>query len=281
MSKRKGKFLLRMTEKEFILFQDLKQKLKDDLDISKQRTSEIVFEGFKQYAEQLLTSYIPTTQTKTQSNTSQRKTAIFNLIESIEEKGFMFIMESYVQLLKMNTCFEDVKIRTKSSYFQQLITSEDLAFIYLPNYTITQTQNPLVIIPRKSKWYNQLRDLCFTIKEPIWNITHDNITEDKFRSGIIERLAKKSKNKIKLDRAEKTMFNIFLYDIGELRDKPMYDQTDFNLMEIIRLRSEGKFFEAQNIIDYETQKEKTKAVEFLSQYGKGQYKTRYGLEEEE
>jgi len=94
-----------------------------------------------QYAENLLAAYIPNqhaTQTKSQSQTAERKSAIHNLINEIKEKGFMFIGEAYANLLFQNTCFSDVKIRTKSSYFQQLMISDELVYLYLPYFYNTK-----------------------------------------------------------------------------------------------------------------------------------------------
>ena len=57
------------------------------------------------------------------------------------------------------------------------------------------------------------------------------------------------------------MLNAFLYEIGELKENPMYDISDANLKAIIQLRSEYRFSEADEILELEKQhreKEKLK-----------------------
>ena len=253
--KRVSEFLLRLTPKEKQEFDDLFERLENECDISHQRRSELIFEGFKQYAEQLLASYIPNhTHTKSQSLTSQRREAIFSKLEDIKERGYVFMMQAYAELILSNDCYTDVKMRSRASYFQTLLQSEDLFFMNLPYYHDTLSRYPIVIIHRQSKWWPQLKDLCFNIREPVFKLTHDQISDAKLRDQIFMRLQRKAHYKSKLDRAEKTMLNIFLHEIGVLEEKPIYDNTDLTMQEVIRLRSELRFEEARDLLEQEKQR---------------------------
>ncbi len=244
----KNRIFLRLTSKEKDKFNDLFNSLQEQCNISPKRQSEIIIEGFFQYAEHLLTSYIPHTQTKSQSLTQERKDAIFSIINKIEEKGYMFYQELYSDLIYSHPCFDDVKIRTKSSYFQNLLTQDEIFFIHLPYYTNTNSSYPLVAIHKKSPWFFQLKDLCFSITDILYKTTHDQMNEAKLKNQIFMRLKRKAKYKSKLDIAEKTMLNAFLYQIGQLEDKPMYDQDNFQLKDIIELRSQRRYDEANDIL---------------------------------
>ena len=244
---------VRITPKERKRFEELRDRLEDDCKISIKQQSAIFMEAYFQYAENLLAAYIPNqhaTQTKSQSQTAERKSAIHNLINEIKEKGFMFIGEAYANLLFQNTCFSDVKIRTKSSYFQQLMISDELVYLYLPYFYNTNRKDAIVLIHKKSKWYPQLKDLCFNIKEPLLRITHDNILETKFKDDLFKKIKNKAKYRSKLDQAEQTMLNAFLYEIEELKEKPMYDTENEDLIKIIKLRSEYRFEEAYEVVGH-------------------------------
>jgi len=241
------------TSEELVKFNDVRERLMNECNISKQRQSELFMEAYFQYAENLLAAYIPNqhaTQTKSQSQTAERKSAIHNLINEIKEKGFMFIGQAYANLLFQNTCFSDVKIRTKSSYFQQLMISDELVYLYLPYFYNTKMKDAIVLIHKKSKWYPQLKDLCFNIKEPLLRITHDNILETKFKDDLFKKIKNKAKYRSKLDQAEQTMLNAFLYEIEELKEKPMYDTENEDLINIIKLRSEYRFEEAYEVVGH-------------------------------
>jgi len=244
---------VRITPKERKRFEELRDRLEDDCKISIKQQSAIFMEAYFQYAENLLAAYIPNqhaTQTKSQSQTAERKSAIHNLINEIKEKGFMFIGQAYANLLFQNTCFSDVKIRTKSSYFQQLMISDELVYLYLPYFYNTKMKDAIVLIHKKSKWYPQLKDLCFNIKEPLLRITHDNILETKFKDDLFKKIKNKAKYRSKLDQAEQTMLNAFLYEIEELKEKPMYDTENEDLIKIIKLRSEYRFEEAYEVVGH-------------------------------
>lgn len=262
--KRTAKFLLNLSPKENQEFDDLFERLENDCDISHQRRSEIIFEGFKRYAEDLLASHIPNhTQTKSQSITAQRREAIFSMLENIKERGYVFMMQAYAELILSNDCYTDVKMRSRASYFQTLLQSEDLFFMNLPYYHDTLSRYPIVIIHRQSKWWPQLKDLCFNIKEPVFKLTHDQISDAKLRDQIFMRLQRKAHYKSKLDRAEKTMLNAFLFEINELNDKPMYDHNDLILQEVIQLRSEHRFEEAREVFQEEKNKRAVSAEEVI------------------
>lgn len=240
------KLLLSKQEKE--RFENIWGNLEEDCHISPKRQSEIIIEGFFQYAEQLLSSHVPHTHTKSQSQSAQRKEAIYSMIENIKEKGYMFIMQSYADLILSNECYSDVKMRSRSSYFQSLLQAEELFFIDISYYHDTTNRFPIVIIHRQSKWWPQLKDLCFNINGPIFKLTHDQITDAKLRDQIFARLKRRSKYRSKLDKAEKVMLNAFLFEIGELEEKPMYDNLDAHLKTVIKFRSELRFTEAQELI---------------------------------
>lgn len=252
MSQRdKDRIVIRPTIEEKAKFNSLMDSLQNECNISPKEQSKIIIEGFFQYAEHLLSSYVNHTHTNSHSLTKQRKDAVFNIIELIKEKGYMFFMESYSSLILSNECFFDVKTRSKANYFQGLLQSEELYFLYLPNYSDLSSRTSLVIIHRQSKWWSQLGDLCFKINNPILKVTADNKSDAKLKDDILQRLKRKAEYKSNLDRAEKTMLNAFLYEIGELKDKPMYDQTDLVLQEVIQLRSQLRFEEAQEVFNLE------------------------------
>ena len=50
------------------------------------------------------------------------------------------------------------------------------------------------------------------------------------------------------------MLNIFLHEIGVLEEKPIYDNTDLTMQEVIRLRSELRFEEARDLLEQEKQR---------------------------
>lgn len=263
---------IKFTSKEKDRFSQLWESLKNDCNISPKRQSEIIIEGFFQYAEQLLSSYIPHTHTNSQSLTKQRKEAIFSLLEEIKKKGYMFFMQTYAELITSKECFQDVKVRTKSNYFQSFLQSEDLFLINISNYYDTQTRAPIVILHRESKWFAQLKSLCFSVSQPVFKLTHDQMSEAKMRDAILQRIQRKSHYKSSLDFAEKTMFNAFLYEIGELEEQPIYDNSNLDLREVIQLRSELRFTEAEDFIREIRNKKALpvhdKGMQFLEALGK-------------
>lgn len=238
---------LKLSSKEKDRFNELWERLQNECNISPKRQSEIIIEGFFNHAENLLASYIPHTHTKSQSLSKQRRECAYNLIQNIKEKGYMAYSEAFSNLIYLNDCFKDVKSRAISSHFQNLLISEDLVYIYIPYFHETATKRPIFILHKQSKWYPQLKDLCFSIKNPVLKITHDNYTNPKLLNEIYKRLQKKATFKT-LDKAEKTILMNFLYEIGELVDKPFSDNTDLVMMEMIQLRSEFRFAEALGLI---------------------------------
>ena len=257
--KRTGKFLLKLTPKEKSEFEDLTQRLQDECDISEKRQSEIIFEGFKQYAEQLLASYIPNhTHTKPQSSQAARNQALSDMIAEIERLGHILLEKSYVDFLKMNDCLSEVKPRTQNSWYQRLITSEELWFLNVNYFSDTNhfseiKKSGIYIIHQRSKWWPQLKNLCFKLDKPVLTLTDDRLPEHKVKERIFSGIKRKSHHKPTLDRAEKTMLNIFLHEIGVLEEKPIYDNTDLTMQEVIRLRSELRFEEARDLLEQEKQ----------------------------
>ncbi len=257
---RNNRLYIKINNKERERFDNLWNSLQEQCNISPKRQSEIIIEGFFQYAENLLASYVPHTNTKSQSLLQERKEAIFNLIEQIKEKGFMYYGQSVVELIHGNECFNDLSFRTKSNYIQKFLRDENLYFIYLPYYFKSNTLNPIVLIHRDSKWYPQIKDLCFSVKENIYKLTHEKMSDSKLKSTIFERLKRKAKYKTDIDKAEKVMLNVFLYEIGELKENPMYDQTDLVLREVIELRSQLRFNEAKELLEKEKEHKKNQEL---------------------
>lgn len=235
----------------------------NDLEISERRKGEIFAQGIINHLKDVIASHVPHTQTKSQSLTAQRREAIFSMLENIKERGYIFMMQAYAELILSNDCYTDVKMRSRASYFQNLLQSEDIFFMNLPYYHDTLSRYPIVIIHRQSKWWPQLKNLCFKIREPVFKLTHDQISDAKLRYQIFMRLQRKAHYKSKLDRAEKTMLNAFLFEINELNDKPMYDHNDLVLQEVIQLRSEHKFKEAQEVFEEEKNKRIVSAEEVI------------------
>ena len=265
-SKRISKFLLRLTSKESEEFDNLIERLENECDMSHQKQSEVIFQGFKNYAEHLLSTYIPT-QTKSQSSLQERKQAIYSIIDSIKEKGYMSISKAFIDMFYQTPSFIDIKIRTKSNYFQQLLISDEIAYIYLPfyfnfdEYNKENIRKKIYLIHKKSRWYPQLKELCFYFKEEnLVKITHDTMTDTEFRDKLYKRFFKIAKQKKTLDKAEQTILNAFLSEIGELKDKPMVDNTDITLQTVIQLRYELKYKEANEELEKETQHKKTQAI---------------------
>lgn len=243
------KLLLSSQEKE--QFSELWEKLQEDCKISPKRQSELIIEGFFQYAKQLLSSRVNHTHTNPQSFTKQRKDAIFNLVEQIKEKGYIWYAQSYSELILLNECFFNVKSRTKSSYFQDFLQSEDLYYINLPYYYDTESKSAIIIIHKQSKWWPQLQDLCSNNRKPLLKVTSDNKTDEKLKYEIFQVLKSRTKFKTKLDRVERIMLNVFLFEIGQIGEKPIYDQTDLVLKEVIQLRSSLNFTEASELLEKE------------------------------
>ncbi|MCA9497223.1 MAG: hypothetical protein KC589_09850 [Nanoarchaeota archaeon] len=260
--------LLWLSDKEKDEINDLWYQCQTELDIGERRKSEIFAQGIINHLTNLLQSYIPHTHTKSQSLSKQRRECTYDLVKNIKEKGYMAYSEAFSSLIYMNDCFKDVKARAISSHFQNFLISEDFVFIYINNFHETHTVRPIYLIHKQSKWYAQLKDLCFNIKNPVLKITHDNYTNPKLLNVIFERLKRKATFK-NLDKAEKTILMNFLYEIKEIDDKPFSDNTDLIMMEMIQLRSEFRFAEATNLIKLQNNLSVETGVEqFLESLGK-------------
>lgn len=227
--------------------------------------SDIYADAIINHLNNLLASHIPHTQTNSHSLTKQRKDAIYSMIEKIKEKGYMFFMQIYSNLILSNDCYSEVKMRSRSSYFQSLLQSEDLYFLNVSYYFDTKQKAPIVAIHRQSKYFPQLKDLCFSIRQPVFKLTHDNMIDAKLRDQVFVRLKNKSNYKSNLDRAERTMLNAFLYEIGIIEENPIYDNSDFIMQDVIQLRSEHRFSEAAEV--FENEKKQKQSVKISNDEG--------------
>lgn len=241
---------LLINEKEKTRFNELWDSLMEELNISPKRQSEIIIEGFFQYAQHLLTSYIPTTQTKSQSSVAARKERIYSLIEDLKTQNLPIM--SVWGLLFDGPEYDGIGMRTKSAHFQRLLCEEEIYMIYLPYYFANNniSNKGIYLIHKNSRWFSQLKDLCFKISSPIINLTH-NITFAKYKDKLIDRLKRKAKYKTNLDKAEKTMLNAYLHEIGHLKENPLYNNTDLILKEVVELRSQLRYSEAQELLQQE------------------------------
>ncbi len=235
---------LRLTEKEDEMYEHLFQRLEQECNISHQRRSEIVFQGFKEYAENLLASYIPSdTQTKTQtSNLKQKKAFIEQLIEQIKEDSRMFLTDAMNELFFGNELFDN-DLRTQSRWFNTLLSDQQIVIFYLPYYFESSNASDFVLIHKKSKWYPQLKEHFFSVKKDFLVITNRDLKFSTYKEKLLKALKYKSPRK-SMDNAEKIIFNALLFELNKIPEKPMYNQSDYISQEIIQLRSSHKFQEA-------------------------------------
>lgn len=244
---------LKLTKREYCKVEELWDFYKNTYDISQQRKSELFTQGIINHLNNLIASHIPTTQTKLQTSKNQRKENLQKINEEIKLKGFMYVMQCYNQLILCNECFKETKMRTRSSYFQLFLQSENIYLINISYYNKTQRNFPIIMIHKESKWWPQLKDLCFKINKPLFQLTHDQISDSKFSQKLFRKLCTKSKYKSKLDKAEEKMLNEFLYEMDEIENLPKnYDSLEETVIDrVIELRSEHRFEEANQLLKKE------------------------------
>lgn len=261
---RKSKFLLRLTERECELFDEYCSYLTEELDISTKRLSEIIFYGFKQYAEQLMNSKITGyTNTNTQGIRASREEFIEEFIKDIQRKGAVSYKKILSSIFTISDLFNSLNIRTKSKWCARIFTDENLAILPV-NYYVNQIGgikqlSAFYFIHKKSKWYPQLRDLTISTDRIKFNQVC-SLDGDTRERSYYQKVYKCFSNMVKhvkdLDRAERVMLSRFMHEISpeEFPEKPLIDNSDWNMAQVISLRSEYKFREADEIFREERQK---------------------------
>lgn len=239
---------LSLTSKENKQLEDLMQRLNIECNISSKRQSELIFQGFKELAENLLTSSSHHTHTKPQSRIQERKLRFIEILDSIKERGYLAYSAAYNDLL-YSEAFSDMRIRSKSKHFQNLLAHEDIVILPVPKYFTTSATKPLFLIHKQGGWYNQLKELCISLNEQIIKVTDDNYSEVKFRDDLYNNILRRANYKINLDKAEKLMFNSFLFENHFIAEKPMI--IDPISREVIQLRNQRKFSEAKELLQWE------------------------------
>lgn len=241
----------------------------EDLQISERRKGEIYAQGIINHLQDLIATHVPHTQTKTQrSNLQQKRDFITDFIENIKQDSYIYL-EDAIKYFFFGTNLFDHDIRTQSNWFHKLLSSSEISLFYLPYYTDKATFNDIILVHKKSQWYPQLRKHMFSVNNDFLVIKSQSIKFNDYKTKLLRTLKFKSP-RFNMDRVEKVMFNSFLYYIKKLMEKPIYDNTDIVLQETIRLRSELKFPEAEELLQQEKdhkQKQGEGEVQFLNAIG--------------
>lgn len=210
--------------------------------------ADIVLQGLKDR----MASHIPDTHTIPQgSQKSQREQYLNHLISSLKSQQFSYL-DHYIGLILKEGPTSDLKTRTKATWVHGFLAHDEVHILPLFLYADT---SGMVVISRSSPWYPQLKELTFKFNPDWLKITNAHESDKGYIEKLKNILRKKSTYK-PMDKAEHTMILALLYEMGIQKDKPMYSHEDFTLREVIRLRSEHNFREADDMLELEKQQQK-------------------------
>lgn len=238
--KRQGKVLLKLTLKESNIFDQLMYKLKKECNISKQRQSEIIFEGFRQYAEKLINSKNIYTQTNQQLNNKNIKIdAIVQIKEYINKRPrkfktvFDYFFKTFAE--QFGSC------RTRFSWLNHLFESKEFVVLNLKSFL-----GDYYIIPRHSYFHAQFKDYCFEF--PFERLNYQPTAENPARKKIYNMLNMTYYSPESLDKVEQFALKALKAHL-DFEEKPMI--TDLTIREVLDLRGKWKHHEAQEVLKQE------------------------------
>ena len=247
---RKPQSLFWITDKEKKEIYSLWEQCKEELNIGYHRKSELFSQFIIEGLNNLLQTCEPRTTTKTQKSLlGQRREYITNTLAAIQEEEYINFTDLIGLFFHESDLFLDADIRTKSEWFNKILCSEELSFI--------NTSEGLFAIHKTTKWFKQFRKFSYSLRENFFVERNPKTTLNHYKQKLKTKILKQAPKIERFDRAEKTMLASFLSKVRGI-EKPLIDNSDWNMMEVIRLRSEGKYSEAQNTFKQEKQKEQEK-----------------------